>query len=271
MSKMSDIRLRIHTLDEIRSILDAMKNLSIVELNKVAHHQASQEAMADSIERALDDFERSFEFLFRNRKTENPELYILVGSERGFCGGFNETVIARLEKEVSGYPAPPGLLAVGRKIGSKLGGHPRLLDTLEGPSTTEEIPFVVSRLVARLASVPSTGWAIIHREDSPEKTLVVKPYENKTRSGTRTFPYPPLLNMPPEDLYPKLMEQYLFFLLYRSFYRSFLEENRERLRHMEGALDFLEKNLNRLKGESNLLRQEEITEELEILLLGVGE
>ena len=90
----------------------------------------------------------------------------------------------------------------------------------------------------------------------------------KTLKGKK-FAYPPLLNLTPEELYPQLLEQYLFSVLYRAFYLSFLEENRERLRHMEAALDTLETHLNRLKREGNALRQEEITEEIEVILLGI--
>jgi len=50
------------------------------------------------------------------------------------------------------------------------------------------------------------------------------------------FPFPPLLNLPPLEIYPQLFEQYLFTPFYEIFYLSFITENRERLRHTEGAL-----------------------------------
>ena len=40
----------------------------------------------------------------------------------------------------------------------------------------------------------------------------------------------------PKGALSQLFEQYLFSVLYRAFYLSFLAENRERLRHMDGAL-----------------------------------
>ena len=60
-------------------------------------------------------------------------------------------------------------------------------------------------------------------------------------------------------------------MLYRAFYLSFLAENRDRLRHMDGALQTLDKNWNQLHRMSNVLRQEEITEELEVIMLSAAE
>ncbi len=271
MSKISDLKARIHAFDEIRSIISAMKNLSIVELNKVSHLQNSLGEMAGLTEEALEVFEGSFELPLLRRLPGKEPLYILLGSERGFCGGFNEAVIARFEQETAQNPDQPKILAVGRKIGAKLEGDPRLIGIVDGPSTTEEIPGIITRLAGQLENFPEHEWALIHRmgDESTGKTVVIDPFKKKLGGrGKNPTPYPPLLNLAPEELYPKLFEQYLFSILYRAFYFSFLEENHERLRHMEGALDSLEKNLVRLRGEQNILRQEEITEELEIILLG---
>ena len=48
-----------------------------------------------------------------------------------------------------------------------------------------------------------------------------------------------------------------------------MAENHERLRHMDGALNKLRDDEERLRRASNTLRQETITEELEIIILSV--
>lgn len=273
MSKLSDLKGRLRTLEEIRSILNAMKNLSIVEMNKVVHLEPSQKEMARSIQTALEDFERSFDVPVPQALPSEGGFYVLLGSERGFCGPFNEAVIERLEAESSRSAGPSRILAVGRKLALKLEGDPRLFVALDGPSTAEEIPGVISDLAGRLAKIGGPGWTIIHHEGegAQEKTAAVDPFSRPAAGGGMGFAYPPLLNLSPEDLYPELLEQYLFSVLYRAFYLSFLEENRQRLQHMEGALDTLESHLGSLRRAGNALRQEEITEELEVILLGVGE
>lgn len=273
MSKLSDLKGRLRTLEEIRSILNAMKNLSIVEMNKVVHLEASQTETARSIQSALEDFERSFDVPAPQPSSADGRLYVLLGSERGFCGPFNEAVIERFESESSKTAGHSRILAVGRKLALKLEGDSRMLGALDGPSTAEEIPGVISDLAGRLAKIGGPAWTIIHHEGegAQEKTAAVDPFSRPAAGGGMGFAYPPLLNLSPEDLYPELLEQYLFSVLYRAFYLSFLEENRQRLQHMEGALDTLESHLGSLRREGNALRQEEITEELEVILLGVGE
>jgi len=78
-----------------------------------------------------------------------------------------------------------------------------------------------------------------------------------------------LLNFLPEDLYPLLLEQQLFSIMHQTFSISFLSENRERLRHMEGALDRIERKSANLFLALNAHRQEDITEEIEILMLSM--
>ena len=61
MSKRADLKARIHTLGEIKSILSAMKNLSIIEMNKVSRFLGAQNELALTIEEALGDYERFFD------------------------------------------------------------------------------------------------------------------------------------------------------------------------------------------------------------------
>ncbi len=271
MSKLSDLKAQLHTLGEINSILNAMKNLSIVEMTKISRLLATQRKVAESIQEALADFESFYGTLGSNPPGEGL-LCVLIGSERGFCGGFNEKIAAHLEKVGAGYLAVR-ILTVGRKLALKFEGDPRLAGTMEGPSAAEEIPATISTLCDRLKDFPGFRWMIIHNDggEANLKTLETCPLEVRGQEPKALFPFPPLLNLPSNELYPLLLEQHLFAVLYSLFYLSFMVENRERLRHMEGALGKIEKDWNRMKLRANALRQEGITEELEIILLSAGD
>ena len=121
----------------------------------------------------------------------------------------------------------------------------------------------------QLTLFPKMRWTLIHQGSTGNQNQVevVSPFSLKPVINTTSRKLAPLLNLSPQELYPQLFEQYLFSVLYKAFYLSFLTENRERLRHMDGALRTLEKNWNHLRRVSNELRQEEITEELEIIML----
>ena len=55
--------------------------------------------------------------------------------------------------------------------------------------------------------------------------------------------------------------------LHEIFYSALMTESRERLTHLEGALHRLEKETSELRLKRNILRQEEITEEIELIML----
>jgi F-type H+-transporting ATPase subunit gamma len=65
----------------------------------------------------------------------------------------------------------------------------------------------------------------------------------------------------------QLVDLYLFSLLHKIFYSALLAENRARVSHLEGAIQRLKKQASELERKRNVLRQEEITEEIELLML----
>jgi F-type H+-transporting ATPase subunit gamma len=71
-----------------------------------------------------------------------------------------------------------------------------------------------------------------------------------------------------------LLDQYLFAVLHEIFYTSLMAENRSRFQHMDQALQRLEKETDGLKRKYHVLRQEEITQEIAVIMLSaevVGE
>ena len=63
-----------------------------------------------------------------------------------------------------------------------------------------------------------------------------------------------------------MLDQYLLAVLYGLLYESLAAENRQRLAHMEHALDRLDETVARLALKRNSLRQEKIVEEIEVIL-----
>jgi F-type H+-transporting ATPase subunit gamma len=157
LSKRSELKNRIHALGEIKSILGAMKSLSIIEMNKVARYLGAQSELALTIEEALTDFEHFFS-AGPDRDTEGgARIFVLIGSERGFCGGFNESVLARLAGLTVGDKGPAQLIVVGRKLASKLDGDPRVIEVLDGPSGAEEIAGTIVGLAQLLGRKAKSG------------------------------------------------------------------------------------------------------------------
>ncbi len=81
------------------------------------------------------------------------------------------------------------------------------------------------------------------------------------------YPFPPLLNLPPRRFLLLLIEHYLFSSLNEFLYSSLMAEHQQRVRHLEGAQRRIEERIRELTLQRNSLRQEEITEEIELILL----
>jgi F-type H+-transporting ATPase subunit gamma len=270
MTKLSDLYSRMRALRDIEGILNAMKNLSLVEITKISRFYVTQQELLHLVEEALADFQQFYGPPLETRDTAGAAVYVLIGSERGFCGGFNETVQKALEcQPIAG--ATLRLILIGRKLALKFLQDKRVVASLDGPSAAEEIPAVISQLAKTLTHFSSSDWKIIHNAYTGAGTNVevTSPFEFPRREPAKKLRFPPLLNLDSSDLRPRVFEQYLFALFYGIFDRSFMAENHERLRHMDGALNELREDRERLRRLSNSLRQETITEELEVILLSV--
>ena len=78
--------------------------------------------------------------------------------------------------------------------------------------------------------------------------------------------HPPGLQLVPAEFFAELLDQYLLAALYGLLYESLAAECRQRLAHMEHALDRLDETVSHLALERNALRQEKIVEEIEVIL-----
>ena len=84
------------------------------------------------------------------------------------------------------------------------------------------------------------------------------------------FSVPPVLNMAPADFLLELSNDFLFAALNEILCASLLAENHSRLQHLEGAVQYLDKQIEALRRANNQLRQEEIIEEIEVILMGTA-
>jgi F-type H+-transporting ATPase subunit gamma len=81
------------------------------------------------------------------------------------------------------------------------------------------------------------------------------------------FNNPPMLNLSATRLFIDLTENYLFTALHRVLYDSLMSENQSRVQHLENAVNHLDDKTSDLQRQVNALRQEEIIEEIEVILL----
>ncbi|PLX96564.1 MAG: ATPase, partial [Desulfuromonas sp.] len=78
---------------------------------------------------------------------------------------------------------------------------------------------------------------------------------------------PPLLNLSPGEFLLNLTEHYLFAALHEMLYTSLKGENDRRIAHLDHAVQSLDDKTEEVNRRCNALRQEEIIEEIEVILL----
>lgn len=277
MSKRSQIQHHVQKLGEIGDIMRAMKNVSFMETHKLARFLNQQRQVLESIEQACVDFASYHPaFLFAPRQAGS--IFLALGSERGFCGDFNESIATALRDRLAEFDSQSAqVLLVGSRLAAKVANDcPGIVGRLEAPSVVEEVQPVLAVVLAKLME--------LHGEPSPPLAVTVLFHEEGTDGvvsreispthafGGRPQPggFPPIIQLPEKTLYADLTRHYLWAQMHHIFYSSLMAENRTRLRHMEQAIQRLEEKIVDLQRRQNLLRQEEITEEIEVIMLNAG-
>ncbi|MGA6828899.1 F0F1 ATP synthase subunit gamma [Nitrospira sp. NS4] len=275
MSRRRELEDHLHALREISGILRAMRNLALMETQKLTRFLATQRRVVESIEAAAVDFFTFYPEATRHMGKGTP-VFLIIGSERGFCGDYNERLLDGAEQHFKERALQqPLLIAVGRKLTAKLDHDPRVEASLAGPTVAEEVPSVLISLMETLRDLQTRQkpgihleFTIVHRSASAEgdQIHVHEPMKPSPHHSAR-FAYPPLLNQAPFTFAKDLIDQHLFSLLHEVFYSSLMAENLRRFQHMDQAIHRLEKETAELVLSGNALRQEEITEEIEVIML----
>ena len=276
MSRRHDLDRRLHSLEDIGKIMRSMKNLSYMETRKLARFLDSQQRVVDSIEAAAEDFLAGYSRLLPPAAGQGI-LYLLIGAERGFCGNFNEAVRDALGHETAGAAAgATRLIAVGSRLATLLAGDARLVEVIPGASAAEEVPAVLGRMIPvlrRLTAERGIGvLCVIHWDPEVEQLMcdpLLPPFRSVPPDRGAARPFPPRLNLAPEAFLTALIEHYLFAGLHALLFGSLMAEHQQRVRHLEGALQRVDSRVAELRQRRNVLRQEEITEEIELILLNL--
>jgi F-type H+-transporting ATPase subunit gamma len=275
MSRLHDLERHRQGLSEIRDIMNSMKTLAYMETRKLSRRLEAQRAVVESIEEAAADLLSFYpETLPATR--ERRSAYLLIGTERGFCGDFNHALVRYLESYLETHPTDrPLLLCVGRKLSLLLAGDSRVAASIEGASVVEEIGALLVPVVGELGKLQLEHGALslhcLYHEDENriEMKRLLPPFQELAGRPAR-FPHPPVLNQPQRVLLSGLSEHYLFSVLHEVFYTSHMAENCSRVTHLAGALSHLDDEAEKLTRKYNTLRQEEIIEEIEVILLSAG-
>lgn len=279
METLETLSEMLETAGDIQSIVRTMKSLSAVSIRQ--YEQA---------ERAMSGYEETVDLglsaLLRDRRARGlslpdttapgaeTEALIVIGSDRGLCGRYNEIVTRHAGGRIGDRTAV--LAVVGARAAARIeagGRRPDRIFLLPG-SVAGMGALVQSVIVEteRWTRDPGVGRiSLIHnrregraRAVSVERPLLPIPDHYLRRLLEVDWPGPglPFLRMDPGRLLASLVRQRLFVVLYRALAEALASEHATRLAAMQTAERNIEERRDDLNSAYRRKRQETITREL---------
>lgn len=275
MSRRREIERRIHALSDIADIMGSLKMLALQEIRVLNRRLRCQAAVLNALEGAAAQLLAHYPQLL-GAEARPCHVYVLFGSERGFCGEFNRQVYAQFTAQLSADSAAAyRAVTVGDRLHSQLAGDGAAVARLPGASVAQDIGAVLEALVDALNALRADVGlfdltAVYHDALRREvrQRRILPPFQT-CRVGDGG-PFAPLLNLPPRQLYAQLVEQYLFAVFHDIASTSLMAESQKRVEHLEAAIHRIDDRTDRLALKRNALRQEEVTQEIEVILLNAG-
>lgn len=268
MTRRREVQERLALYGDLAGILRAMRSFALAELHRVSKRAAAQRDVVSTLKATLHDMAPALPV--QNAPPEpsagNGDIWLLLGSVRGFCGSFNEDVV-RIWQTAGADGSP--VVVVGERLSASLDegdtnrGHiavPGAIGSLDAATAVDRI---LAGIDAARSQVPGAGGLILCFHDdvvARSERLMPLPQESSRVAGN-----PPQTLEPSAHVAGQVVEHYLFHTLLARLLDSIRVENHMRLTQMENALQHLGRNREELERQRNRLRQEEIIEEIELI------
>ncbi|HSJ54468.1 MAG TPA: F0F1 ATP synthase subunit gamma [Anaerolineae bacterium] len=281
METLEALRRRIDNVQDLQSVVRTMKILAAVSIRQ--YEQAVQ---------ALAAYNRTIELgariLFRNppeelvvtRAARDGRLgAVVLGSDQGMAGQFNEQIAAFALERMEEMAVPPQdrrVLVVGLRTAARLqdAGQPvEVTGTV--PGSVAGITPVVQDILMQVDDWSTQGtidrvFLFYNRPSGAtayrQQELALLPVDVDRMRALVSEPWPspslPTFSMEWSQLFSDLVHQYLFVSLYRALAESLTSENASRLASMQAAEKNIQEHLEELTSLFHQRRQTAITEEL---------
>lgn len=284
MKTLFEIQRKLDQSKDLSKIITTMKNISIVNMTHYERRIKALRQYFSTVEQGFqiflkNDSETILKRLKEKKETSSSALAaIVIGSEKGLCGEFNETMLQHyLEKTKEQNVF--ALFAIGYKISSKL-SHSHFYPS-DFPSSHAAILTLLKQIMEQLQNLLAQNQigevVFFHHQlvSSLQYAPVMKPIfplNLDWLGNLKDKPWPskclPTYTMDQEELFYELSQEALFISMYRSFIESLASENAARLSSMQIAEENIEEQLTELQNTYNLQRQNQITEELSDIISG---
>jgi F-type H+-transporting ATPase subunit gamma len=285
MASMGILTRKIESASKLKTVVRTMKALSSANIGQYEMAVSSLREYADNVALGI------YACLLKNPKgplEENPSpakhvrCSILVGSDLGLVGKFNDTLVEYFLKTTASWEQPHVLWVIGDRIIPLLPpDQSRIEKVYAVPGSVQAITPLVGRVLKDAVSALNTnvigeyylfyqkhegglGYTPSHQRILPIDQNWLDPFKEREWP---TDKLPEVIGKVEKTLLADI-EEFLFISLFRAFSESLASENASRLAAMQRAEKNIDKLLERLKKEYHKLRQETIDEELFDIIAG---
>lgn len=288
MDTLEAIAGQLDTTREIQSIVQVMKSLSAVSITQYETAVDALGAYRDTIDNGLQVVLRDF----RTRKGHLPhslfpdasgrEGWVVIGSDRGLCGRFNETIASSAKEQLDKSEEAPMLCVAGLRAAARLktwGLDADRLFTLPG-SVEGLIATAQSILIEADRWQDQEGVRKVHvmhnrrgkhsRAEPNSIQLLPVSRDDLLRLANAHWPgcSLPTFSMAPDALLSWLIRQRMFLGVYEALARSLASEHAARLAAMQAADRNIQERREDIESLYRQKRQEAITRELLDVIAG---
>ncbi len=283
MQTLEKLNRKIATARELLSVVQTMKRLAAVNIRQYEHAAAAMDAFRDVVDMGWQVFLREHQTLAGTGRIRDA-ICLVVGSDQGMCGPFNEVIGRHALKRVEALEAEGlavSLWWAGEKVHGVLEEAGRKgAEAFRLPGNIPAIHHTVQEIIQRVDVWRHRhGEAflhICHHVVAPgafnPSFYRLLPLDREWAAVYRQQQWPnrclPMLGASRENMFTGLFHQYLFVSFYRALAQSLAGENAARLSAMQAA----EKNIIDMADELQALyreqRQAQITNELIDIISG---
>lgn len=265
MSKRRNLEAHVSVLGDLRDVLESMKNLALVEIGKLTRTQAARRRLLEELMGVASACAPYFPATLQGPAAR---LYLLVGSERSFCGGFNDEIVAAWA-DVRRRDPQATAIVMGSVLSEKIEPGSEIVARVAGPAIAEDVDRCLIDVLQHIAveekrHAAVTALAAIAHGGERLENLAILPFEPEQAPRRELVPE---RNLTRQELVAEFTDQYVDAALHSVVATSLVGENRARLSTMMVAIDNLDRNVARLRRRIHHERQEEITQEVEAILL----
>jgi F-type H+-transporting ATPase subunit gamma len=278
MQTLESLSDALETTGDIQSIVRTMKALSSVSIRQYEHAEDAMASYAHTVELGLMAVLRQRHAAGLPLPGEGGgggrEALIVIGSDRGLCGGYNDKITRFALSRMGDRPMVLGV--IGARVASRLEAHGKKADAVHVlPGSVEGLSRLVQGVIVEIER-----WTRV--EGVGQVTLVHNRREGRTTARPqehRLLPLPdsylhklmhadwpgrslPMVRMDPDRLMSWLVQQRLFVVVYRALAEAQASEHASRLAAMQAAERNIEERRDDLLQLYRQRRQETITREL---------